>query len=137
MVQREQDGMNRAFLLALMREQQIEEQNEIILDVKEKPHIEGDQSLAGLAERVVEEATAVTPRGLAQDVLSSVGIDTREFVGEPEVRGGHLKHVGRRARKIALKQNDVKIRRAIKRAKKRPALGQEFEPRIRARKLVR
>ena len=137
MVQREQDGMNKAFLMALMREQQESESNGIVIDLRERPQIEEDATLASLAKRVVEEATTVTPRGMAQDVLSRAGIDSDVFTGVPEVTTGHLRHVGKRAKKISVNQNKIRIRRAVKNAKARPSLGQENLPRKKARRIAR
>jgi len=137
MVQREQDGMNKAFLMALMREQENSESNGIIIDLREKPQIEGDKTLASLARRVVEEATTVSPRGMAQDVLSRAGIDSDIFTGVPEITSGHLRHVGRRAKKVSVNQNKVRVRRAVKSAQSRPALGQEDVPRKKARRIAR
>ena len=137
MVQREQDGINKAFLMALMREQEENESNGIVIDLREKPQIEGDKTLASLARRVVEEATTVTPRGMAQDVLSRAGIDSDMFTGVPEITSGHLRHVGRRAKKVSVNQNKIRVRRAVKSAQSRPALGQENEPRKKARRIAR
>jgi hypothetical protein len=137
MVQREQDGMNKAFLMALMREQEESESNGIIIDLRERPQIEGDETLASLARRVVDEATTVTPRGIAQDVLSRAGIDSDIFTGVPEITSGHLRHVGRRAKKFSLNQNKVRVRRAVKNAQPRPGLGQEYVPRTKARRVAR
>ena len=137
MVQREQDGINKAFLMALMREQQENESNGIVIDLREKPQIEGDKTLASLARRVVEEATTVTPRGMAQDVLSRAGIDSDMFTGVPEITSGHLRHVGRRAKKVSVNQNKIRVRRAVKSAQSRPALGQENVPRKKARRIAR
>ena len=137
MVQREQDGINKAFFMGLMREQQNNESNGIVIDLREKPQIEGDNTLASLARRVVEEATIVTPRGMAQDVLSRAGIDSDIFTGVPEITSGHLRHVGRRAKKLSINQNKIKVRRAVKSAQTRPALGQENVPRKKARRIAR
>ena len=137
MVQREQDGINKAFLMALMREQQEKESNGFVIDLREKPQIEGDNTLSSLAKRVVEEATTVSPRGMAQDVLSRAGIDSDIFTGVPEITSGHLRHVGRRAKKISVNQNKIRVRRAVKSAQSRPALGQENVPRKKARRIAR
>jgi hypothetical protein len=137
MVQREQDGINKAFLMALMREQQENESNGFVIDLREKPQIEGDNTLSSLAKRVVEEATTVSPRGMAQDVLSRAGIDSDIFTGVPEITSGHLRHVGRRAKKVSVNQNKIRVRRAVKSAQSRPALGQEDVPRKKARRIAR
>ena len=137
MVQREQDGINKAFLMALMREQQENESNGFVIDLREKPQIEGDNTLSSLAKRVVEEATTASPRGMAQDVLSRAGIDSDIFTGVPEITSGHLRHVGRRAKKISVNQNKIRVRRAVKSAQSRPALGQENVPRKKARRVAR
>ena len=137
MVQREQDGINKAFLMALMREQQENESNGFVIDLREKPQIEGDNTLSSLAKRVVEEATTASPRGMAQDVLSRAGIDSDIFTGVPEITSGHLRHVGRRAKKISVNQNKIRVRRAVKSAQSRPALGQENVPRKKARRIAR
>ena len=137
MVQRERDGINKAFLMALMREQQDSETNGIVIDLRERPQIEGDKTLASLAKRVVEEATTVSSRGMAQDVLSRAGIDSDVFTGVPEIETGHLRHVGRRAKKISVNQNKIRVRKAVKNAQSRPALGQEVVPRKKARRIAR
>ena len=78
---------------------------------------------------------AVTSRGLAEDVLARAGIDNH-LPAEPQIKSGHLKHVGKRARKVARGVRKVKTRRAVRRARSRPAIGHENSPRKRARKIT-
>jgi len=70
-----------------------------------------------------------------EDILARAGIDTR-LPAEPQIESGHLRHVGKRAKKIARQECKVKIRRAIASASAKPALGQESKPRRRARKIA-
>ena len=117
-------------------EEQLEIQQHVAVELTNIPKLSAQESLHHLASRIVEEATAVTPRGMAEDVLARAGIDNR-LPAEPEVKSGHLKHVGKRAKKVAKNERKVKVRRAIKRAQSRPALGHENMPRKRARKIAR
>jgi len=135
MGERKQVDLTRNFLVALM-EEQLEIQQHVAVELTNIPKLSAQESLHHLASRIVEEATAVTPRGMAEDVLARAGIDNR-LPAEPEVKSGHLKHVGKRAKKVAKNERKVKVRRAIKRAQSRPALGHENMPRKRARKIAR
>ena len=135
MGERKQVDLTRNFLVALM-EEQLEIQQHVAVELTNIPQLSAQESLHHLASRIVEEATAVTPRGMAEDVLARAGIDNR-LPAEPEVKSGHLKHVGKRAKKVAKNERKVKMRRAIKRAQSRPALGHENMPRKRARKIAR
>jgi len=135
MGERKQVDLTRYFLVALM-EEQLEIQQHVAVVLTNIPKLSAQESLHHLASRIVEEATAVTPRGMAEDVLARAGIDNR-LPAEPEVKSGHLKHVGKRAKKVAKNERKVKMRRAIKRAQSRPALGHENMPRKRARKIAR
>ena len=135
MGERKQVDLTRNFLVALM-EEQLEIQQHVAVELTNIPQLSAQESLHHLASRIVEEATAVTPRGMAEDVLARAGIDNR-LPAEPEVKSGHLKHVGKRAKKVAKNERKVKVRRAIKRAQSRPALGHENMPRKRARKIAR
>ena len=135
MVEREQVDLTKNFLVSLM-EEQLGIQQHVLVDVATQPIVHNGDTLRHMASRIVEEATVVTPRGLAEDVLLRAGIDTH-LPAEPQIEGGHLKHVGKRARKIARNERKTKTRRAVRRAKKRPAVGSENSPRIRARKVAR
>ncbi len=135
MGERKQVDLTRNFLVSLM-EEQLEIQQHVAVVLTNIPKLSAQESLHHLASRIVEEATAVTPRGMAEDVLARAGIDNR-LPAEPEVKSGHLKHVGKRAKKVAKNERKVKMRRAIKRAQSRPALGHENMPRKRARKIAR
>jgi len=135
MGERKQVDLTRNFLVSLM-EEQLEIQQHVAVVLTNIPKLSAQESLHHLASRIVEEATAVTPRGMAEDVLARAGIDNR-LPAEPEVKSGHLKHVGKRAKKVAKNERKVKVRRAIKRAQSRPALGHENMPRKRARKIAR
>ena len=134
MSQREQVDLTRNFLVSLM-EEQLEIQQHMMVDVTNKPIVHNGDTLRHMASRIVEEATTVSPRGLAKDVLSRAGIDNH-LPAEPQIESGHLKHVGKRARKVSRKVRKTKTRRAVRRAKSRPAIGHENRPRKRARKIT-
>ena len=97
--------------------------DEITLEVKPKPIVQDDESFTSLAERIVDEVIAnQSPKSLAKQVLEQVGISHENPVAEPKVFNGHLRHVGRRARKISRKQNqsqELRIRR-VKRTSRSP-----------------
>jgi hypothetical protein len=135
MVEREQVDLTRNFLVSLM-EEQLEIQQHVGIEVTNQPIVHDSETLRHMASRIVEEATAVTPRGLAEDVLARAGI-TNHLPAEPQITSGHLKHVGKRARKIARSERHVKVRRAKNNASSRPAVGHEKVPRRRARKVAR
>lgn len=134
MGQREQVDLTKNFLVSLM-EEQLEIQQHVMLDVTNQPIVHNGDTLRHMASRIVEEATVVSHRGLAQDVLSRAGIDTQDSA-EPQVDSGHLKHVGKRARKLVRTQRRAKKKRSVKRANSRPAVGHENRPRRRARKIT-
>lgn len=134
MVEREQVDLTKNFLVSLM-EEQLDIQQHVMIDVTNKPIVHNGDTLRHMASRIVEEATAVTPRGLAEDVLARAGIDNH-LPAEPQIKSGHLKHVGKRARKVARGVRKVKTRRAVRRARSRPAIGHENSPRKRARKIT-
>ncbi|MAX46375.1 MAG: hypothetical protein CMB24_06260 [Euryarchaeota archaeon] len=134
MSQREQVDLTRNFLVSLM-EEQLEIQQHVMVDVTNQPIVHNGDTLHHMASRIVEEATVVSPRGLAEDVLIRAGIDNH-LPAEPQIESGHLKHVGKRARKVSRKVRKTKTRRAVRRAKSRPAVGHENRPRRRARKIT-
>lgn len=135
MGEREQVDLTKNFLVSLM-EEQLGIQQHVMIDVNNQPIVHNGDTLRHMASRIVEEATTVSPRGLAQDVLARAGIDNRDEPAEPHVQSGHLKHVGKRARKLVRTQRKSKKRRAVRRAKTRPAVGHENRPRRRARKIT-
>lgn len=135
MVEREQVDLTRNFLVSLM-EEQLELQQHVTVDITNQPIVHDSETLRHMASRIVEEATAVTPRGMAEDVLARAGI-TNHLPAEPQITSGHLKHVGKRARKVARSERKVKVRRAKISARSRPAVGNENSPRRRARKVAR
>ena len=134
MVEREQVDLTKNFLVSLM-EEQLEIQQHVNVEFTNQPIVHNGDTLRHMASRIVEEATVVTPRGIAEDVLSRAGIDSH-LPADPEIKSGHLKHVGKRAKKIAKNERKVKTRRAVRRAKSRPAMGHENRPRKRARKIT-
>ena len=134
MVEREQVDLTKNFLVSLM-EEQLDIQQHVMIDVTNQPIVHNGDTLRHMASRIVEEATAVSPRGLAKDVLARAGIDNH-LPAEPQIKSGHLKHVGKRARKVARGVRKVKTRRAVRRARSRPAVGHENSPRKRARKIT-
>lgn len=135
MGEREQVDLTKNFLVSLM-EEQLGIQQHVMIDVNNHPIVHNGDTLRHMASRIVEEATTVSPRGLAQDVLARAGIDNRDEPAEPQIQSGHLKHVGKRARKLVRTQRKTKKRRAVRRAKTRPAVGHENRPRRRARKIT-
>ena len=135
MGERKQVDLTTNFLVSLM-EEQLEIQQHVAVELTNIPQISQQESLHHLASRIVEEAKAVTPRGMAEDVLARAGIDNR-LPAEPRVKKGHLRHVGKRARKIAKNERKIKVRKAINRAQSRPSIGHENMPRKRARKIAR
>jgi len=135
MDEREQVDLTKNFLVSLM-EEQLKVQQHVMVDFMNKPIVHNGDTLRHMASRIVEEATTVTPRGMAEDILARAGIDTH-LPAEPQVESGHLRHVGQRAKKVARQERNVKVRRAVSNARLRPALGQESVPRRRARKIAR
>ena len=77
MVEREQVDLTRNFLVSLM-EEQLEIQQHVVVDVTNQPIVHNGDTLRHMASRIVEEATAVSHRGLAKDVLARAGIDNQE-----------------------------------------------------------
>ena len=134
MDEREQVDLTKNFLVSLM-EEQLKVQQHVMIDFTNIPIVHDSETLKHMASRIVEEATTVTPKGMAEDILARAGIDTR-LPAEPQIESGHLSHVGKRAKKIARQERKVKIRRAISSASAKPALGQESKPRRRARKIA-
>ncbi|MBT3656750.1 MAG: hypothetical protein HN874_05075 [Euryarchaeota archaeon] len=135
MVEREQVDLTRNFLVSLM-EEQLDIQQHVMVDVTNQPIVNNGDTLRHMASRIVEEVTVVSAKGMAEDVLLRAGIDT-SLPAEPQVKSGHLKHVGKRARKVARTERKVKRRKAVRRASSRPAIGSENQPRRRARKIAR
>jgi len=135
MVEREQVDLTKNFLISLM-EQQLEIQQHVVVELSNQPIVTNSESLRHVASRIVEEATTVSVRGIAEDVLARAGIDNH-LPAEPKISTGHLKHVGKRARKIARSERKIKTRKAVANAKSRPSLGSENSPRKRARKVAR
>lgn len=135
MVEREQVDLTRNFLVSLM-EEQLDIQQHVMIDVTNQPIVNNGDTLRHMASRIVEEVTVVSAKGIAEDVLLRAGIDT-SLPAEPQVKSGHLKHVGKRARKVARTERKVKRRKAVRRASSRPAIGSENQPRRRARKIAR
>ena len=134
MVEREQVDLTKNFLVSLM-EEQLEIQQHMNVEITNQPIVHNGDTLRHMASRIVEEATVATHRGIAEDLLSRAGIDNH-LPAEPEIKSGHLRHVGKRAKKIAKSERKVKTRRAVRRAKSRPAMGHENRPRKRARKIT-
>ena len=143
MAERKQDSLNRIFFEGLIEQQKEfhnspkHEESVINIDVVEKPVLESDSYLHQLAGRIVDEATSITPKRSASDVLLRAGIDTKQFTGQPEEIAGHMQYVGKRAKKMAVRQNQRRVRKVVKRPNARPPLGFENMPRMRARKIRR
>ena len=156
-MEREQGTLTESFSDSVLKQASIQDKTteEIILHVKPKPLVNDDGSFASLATRIVDEVVATkSPKALAKQVLERVGIGNDGKSAEPQVFNGHLRHVGRRARKVVRKQNDsqqLKIRR-VKKANRgpppnirrmgappetrvRPPIGMEDETRRSARDL--
>lgn len=148
-VERKQATLSKNFSKNVLREatKLNDSSDGIALNVKNKPIINEDTSFANLAERVVDEVIAnQSSKSLARQVLEQAGINYQNGVAEPRIFNGHLRHVGRRARKISRQQqtsNELKIRRvkrnvrgpppnvrrqgAPPQTRDRPALGMEDE----------
>ncbi len=143
MAERKQDSLNRVFFEGLIEQQKEfhnspkHEENVINIDVIEKPVLESDSYLHQLAGRIVDEAISITPKRSASDVLLRAGIDTKQFTGQPEEIAGHMQYVGKRAKKMAIRQNQRRVRKVVKQPNARPSLGSENMPRMRARKIRR
>lgn len=156
-MEREQGTLTESFSDSVLKQanNQSKSTEEITLQVKPQPVVDNDASFASLATRIVEEVVATkSPSALAKQVLERVGIGNELKSVEPQVFNGHLRHVGKRARKVVRKQNQsqqLKIRR-VKKAHRgpppnlrrmgappetrvRPAIGMEDETRRSARDL--
>ncbi len=152
MVQRKQESLTEKFLDSLIEANKIEEEeDEITLELKQSPEVDGDESFSNLASRIVDEVVSSrSPSDLAKRVLKQAGIDTHEGPAEPYVFNGHLRHVGKRARKISRKENTTLRIRKVKSQSRgappslrrrgappetriRPSLGMEDEVRRSAR----
>ena len=154
-MERKQESLSSNFTQSVFDDVAKQDSNidEITLEVKPKPIVQDDESFTSLAERIVDEVIAnQSPKPLAKQVLEQVGISHNNPVAEPKVFNGHLRHVGRRARKISRKQNqsqELRIRR-VKRTsrgpppnirrmgapistRERPSIGMEDEVRRSAR----
>ena len=154
-MERKQESLSSNFTQSVFDDVAKQDSNieEINLQVKSKPIVQSDESFTSLAERIVDEVIAnQSPKSLAKQVLEQVGISHENPVAEPKVFNGHLRHVGRRARKISRKQNqsqELRIRRVkrtsrgpppnIRRTgapistRERPSIGMEDEVRRSAR----
>ena len=151
-MERKQETLTEKFANSIIGEAN-EPEETIKLEVKPKPIIKDDESFSNLATRVIDEVIANKSHvDVAKQVLRQAGIDSRNNVTIPEVPNGHLRHVGRRARKISRKQNqsqELRIRR-VKRTsrgpppnirrmgapistRERPSIGMEDEVRRSAR----
>ena len=156
-MEREQGTLSESFSDSVLKQanNQSKPTEEITLQVKPQPVVNDDASFASLATRIVDEVVATkSPKALAKQVLERIGIGNEIQSAEPQIFNGHLRHVGRRARKVVRKQNDsqqLKIRR-VKKAQRgpppnlrrmgappetrvRPAIGMEDEIRRSARDL--
>ncbi len=152
-MERKQETLTKNFLDSLVKSNQPEEQEneELTMDVKAAPIVENDESFSNLATRIVDEViTSRSHTDLAKKVLRQAGIDTHESPAEPQVYNGHLRHVGKRARKTVRKEtNSLRIRKVKQQERSippsmsrrgapletrtRPALGMEDEVKRSAR----
>ena len=156
-MEREQGTLTESFSDSVLKEanNQSKTTEELTLHVKPQPVVTDDTSFASLATRIVDEVVATkSPTALATQVLERVGIGNELKSVEPQIFNGHLRHVGKRARKVVRKQNEsqqLKIRRVKKshrgpppnlrrmgappETRVRPAIGMEDETRRSARNL--
>ena len=114
MTERKQDALTEKFLDSLIENNQIQdEKDEITLELKTSPEVDDDESFSNLANRIVDEViSSRSHTDLAKRVLTQAGINTNDGPAEPQVFNGHLRHVGKRARKIARKENtNLRIRK--------------------------
>ena len=114
MTERKQDALTEKFLESLIEANKIQvEKEEIKLQLKSFPEVNDDESFSNLANRIVDEVISTRSHtDLAREVLNQAGIDTNDGPAEPQVFNGHLRHVGKRARKIARKENtNLRIRK--------------------------
>ena len=125
MVERKQESLSDNFSQSVMKDiSNVGSDNDkITLEVKPKPVVQGDESFTSLTTRIEDEVIANrSTKSLAKQVLEQAGINNNNPVAEPEIFNGHLRHVGRRARKISRKQNqsrELRIRR-VKRTSRGP-----------------
>ena len=156
-MEREQWTLTESFSDSVLKQanNQSKTTEEITLQVKPQPVVTDNTSFASLATRIVDEVVATkSPTALAKQVLERVGIGNDLNSAEPQIFNGHLRHVGKRARKVVRKQNQsqqLKIRR-VKKAHRgpppnlrrmgappetrvRPAIGMKDETRRSARDL--
>ena len=102
-VERKQESLSNSFTQSVMKDisNNDSDDNKITLEVKPRPIVQDDESFTSLATRIVDEVVANrSPKSLAKQVLEQVGITNDNPVAEPKIFNGHLRHVGRRARKI-------------------------------------
>ena len=124
-VERKQGSLSNNFTRSVMKEVSNNESDDdaITLEVKPRPIVRDDESFTSLATRIVDEVVANrSPKSLAKQVLEQAGITNDNAVAEPKIFNGHLRHVGKRARKISRKQNqsqELRIRR-VKRTSRGP-----------------
>ena len=124
-MERKQESLSSNFTQSVMKEISEDDSHadEITLEVKSKPIVQDDESFTSLATRIVDEVVANrSPKSLAKQVLEQAGITNDNPVAEPKIFNGHLRHVGKRARKISRKQNqgqELRIRR-VKRTSRGP-----------------
>ena len=124
-VEREQETLTDNFADEVLKQaaEDRSTSDEITLQLKSKPVIDEDESFANLATRIVDEVISTkSPKSLAEQVLEQAGISTINDVAEPKIFNGHLRHVGKRARKVSRNQNlsrELKIRR-VKRTVRGP-----------------
>mgnify|MGYP004392513195 FL=1 len=124
-MERKQESLSSNFTQSIIEEVSNHDSkiDEISLEIKSKPVVQDDESFTNLATRIVDEVIANrSPKSLAKQVLEQVGIANDNPVAEPKIFNGHLKHVGKRARKISRKQNqsqELRIRR-VKRTSRGP-----------------
>jgi hypothetical protein len=154
MTERKQDALTEKFLDSLIEENQIQdEKEEITLEIKASPEVDDDddESFSNLASRIVDEVISTRSHtDLAKKILNQAGINTNDGPAEPQVFNGHLRHVGKRARKVARKENtNLRIRKvksqnrgappslrrrgAPTETRVRPSIGMEDEVRRSAR----
>ena len=125
LVERKQESLTSNFTQSVIKEVSNNDLDgdEISLEFKPKPVVQEDESFGNLATRIVDEViTKQSPKSLAEQVLQQIGITADNPVAAPKIFNGHLRHVGKRARKISQKQNqshELRIRR-VKRASRGP-----------------
>ena len=116
MIERKQDGLNRAMLRALMAEHLREEREKV-----EHQPIQ-DSSFSVLASRIVDGArNGMTHRSAATDLLTEIGVQSPKTI----VEQSPMRHVGQRARKVPLKTRRV---RKVKRTSRAPSQTRSRPP---------